>query len=510
MLTSVGDMGNNRLRVLISDAVPAVNESAQQAIRRFGVFELDLKAGELRRHGHKVKLQEQPFQVLSQLLQKPGEVITREELQSRLWPADTFVDFDHSLNAAIRRLRDALGDSAENPTFVETVARRGYRFLAPVSLGAGNGNAIQAPVAAPVALPVPRHSRRWWMLASFSVVVVVSLSIVVAIFFMPHPAAPPRISRLTANPVDDPVRAAAISRDGRYLAFSDETGFFLRQIETGETHSLSLPEGLTATSVSWFPDSVHMIVALSGDHSDSSLWHISTLGGQPRKLVDDGRFPGVSPDGQRLAYVAGKALRQRIWLAAADGTDARQLVGDDGDMFGGVVWSPNGQQLAYTTAKFAYGRGVRAVVDVMDVRGLTTPGFIVRPSTVLSLVGLEGPISWAPDGRLIYSVAEGRPRQMDSNLFCSRIDRQNRVEGPPVRLTNDQGSVFSVSLSGDSKRIIYTKGIPEPDVYIGTLDDSGDAKRTSTSDARRSGRSALRLDSRRQASHLHLRPNRDF
>lgn len=474
MLTRLGDMGNNRVRVLPSDAVPLLNESAQQVIRRFGVFELDLRAGELRRHGHKIKLQEQPFQVLSQLLEKPGEVITREELRNRLWPADTFVDFDHSLNAAIRRLRDALGDSADNPTFVETVARRGYRFLAPVSPGAVNGNGIQAAIAAPAALPVSRRSRRSWILASLPIVILVSLSIVSALFFfMPHSAAPPRISRLTANPVDDPVRAAAISRDGRYLAFSDETGFFLRQIETGETHSVSLPEGLAATSISWFPDSVHMIVALSGDHSDCSLWHISTLGGQPRKLVDDGRFPEVSPDGQRLAYVAGKALRQRIWLAAADGTDARQLVGDDGDMFGGVAWSPNGQQLAYTTAKFAYGRGVRAVVDVMDVHDRTSPGLTVRPSTVLSLVGLEGPIAWAPDGRLIYSVAEGRPRQMDCNLFCSRIDRQNRVEGPPVRLTNDQGSVVSVSVSGDSKRIIYTKGIPEPDVYIGTLDDSG-------------------------------------
>ena len=86
---------------------------------------------------------------LSQLLEKPGEIITREELRNRLWPADTFVDFDHSFNAAIRRLRDALGDSADNPTFVETVARRGYRFLAPVSLGAENGNGIPAAVAHP-------------------------------------------------------------------------------------------------------------------------------------------------------------------------------------------------------------------------------------------------------------------------------------------------------------------------------------------------------------------------
>jgi Tol biopolymer transport system component len=189
--------------------------------------------------------------------------------------------------------------------------------------------------------------------------------------------------------------------------------------------------------------------------------------------VDDGRFPAVSPNGQQLAFIAGKALREHIWLAAIDGTQARQLVAEDGGMFGGVVWSPDGQQLAYTTAKFAYGRGVKAAINVLDLHALTAPGLTVPRTTVLSLLGLEGPISWAPDGRLIYSVSEARPRQMDSNLFCSRIDRQNRVEGPPVRLTNDQGSVFSVSVSGDSKRIIYTKGIPEPDVYIGTLDDSG-------------------------------------
>ena len=100
---------------------------------QFGIFEVDLKAGELRRNGSKVRLQEQPFQVLTVLLEQPGEVVSREELRNRLWPADTFVDFDHSLNAAIRRLREALGDSADSPRFVETVARRGYRFLVPVN-----------------------------------------------------------------------------------------------------------------------------------------------------------------------------------------------------------------------------------------------------------------------------------------------------------------------------------------------------------------------------------------
>ncbi len=99
---------------------------------RFGAFEVDLRSGEMRKHGIKIKLQEKPFQILALLVEQPGEVVTREELQRRLWPADTFVDFDRNLNTAANRLRQALGDSAENPRFIETLPRRGYRLIVPV------------------------------------------------------------------------------------------------------------------------------------------------------------------------------------------------------------------------------------------------------------------------------------------------------------------------------------------------------------------------------------------
>ena len=101
-------------------------------IARFGVFELDLSAGELRKSGVKLRLQEQPFQVLAMLLERAGNVVTREELRQQLWPSDTFVDFDHSLNTAVNKVREVLGDSASSPQYVETLARRGYRFIAPV------------------------------------------------------------------------------------------------------------------------------------------------------------------------------------------------------------------------------------------------------------------------------------------------------------------------------------------------------------------------------------------
>ena len=126
---------------------------------RFGVFELDLRAGELRKHGLRVRLQEQPFRVLAMLVEHPGEVVTREELKKRLWPADTFVDFDHGLNKAINKLREALGDSAENPRFVETVARRGYRFL--VEVRPPDPALVRGPdaeAAPPPAAEAPEHA----------------------------------------------------------------------------------------------------------------------------------------------------------------------------------------------------------------------------------------------------------------------------------------------------------------------------------------------------------------
>jgi len=99
---------------------------------RFGVFELDLQLGELRKGGVRLRLQHQAFLVLAALLERPSDLVTRDELRSRLWPADTFVDFDHGLNAVVRRLRETLGDSAVTPRFIETLPRRGYRFVAPV------------------------------------------------------------------------------------------------------------------------------------------------------------------------------------------------------------------------------------------------------------------------------------------------------------------------------------------------------------------------------------------
>src|SRR5216683_2297990 len=139
---------------------------------RFGPFEADLRAGELRKHGVKLKLVGQPFEVLAMLLESPGQLVTREELRTRLWPTDTIVDFDHGLNAAVNKLREALSDSAENPKYIETLPRRGYRFIAPVDgCSAPNGIGIAA---------APERTKstffaRWVAIAFLSPIVIVVL-----------------------------------------------------------------------------------------------------------------------------------------------------------------------------------------------------------------------------------------------------------------------------------------------------------------------------------------------
>jgi cholera toxin transcriptional activator len=129
--------------------MPIPPSSSESRLLRFGVFEVDLAAGELRKNGARIRLQEQPFQVLTALLQNAGQVVTRENLRETIWPADTFVDFDHSLNTAVNKIRESLGDSASSPRFVETLARRGYRFIAPVDR-----------IAAAATVSAPIHAQR--------------------------------------------------------------------------------------------------------------------------------------------------------------------------------------------------------------------------------------------------------------------------------------------------------------------------------------------------------------
>jgi DNA-binding winged helix-turn-helix (wHTH) protein len=201
---------------------------------RFGVFEADFSAGDLRKRGRRVTLQEQPFKVLALLLRQPGEVVTREELRQALWPADTFVDFDDSLNKAVQKLRQSLGDSAEKARYIETVARRGYRFIAPVE----DGNAAATVVPTPFEIP-SKWRKQSVVLSVACLVVLFSWAAGVGLYRWPialklrSPFQRIEITRLTAT---GNVTSAAISPDGKYVAHviseAGKASLWLRQVGT--------------------------------------------------------------------------------------------------------------------------------------------------------------------------------------------------------------------------------------------------------------------------------------
>src|SRR5437868_99373 len=155
--------------------------SAPWRVVQFGIFEVDLRSGELRKAGTRVKLHDQPFQVLVMLLKHPGELVTRDEIRQKLWPGDTFVDFDHGLNSAVNRLRDALGDSADTPRFIETLPRRGYRFIGTVSASARSEGVpatetVPATRTEPNSARVGGNTRYGWIALALASVLVAALA----------------------------------------------------------------------------------------------------------------------------------------------------------------------------------------------------------------------------------------------------------------------------------------------------------------------------------------------
>jgi len=180
------------IRAIVPSMSSGKKDHSSPEILRFGVFEVDLRAGELRERGRRVKLQDKPFQTLALLLKRHGEIVTREELQEGLWPSDTFVEFDANLNAAIRRVREALGDSAERPRYVETLPKRGYRFLMPVEKGSG-ADTRASELVSDAAQP------RWNIHLAWSAIAVVALVLAVAsvaLWFREHPQATQTQNRL--------------------------------------------------------------------------------------------------------------------------------------------------------------------------------------------------------------------------------------------------------------------------------------------------------------------------
>jgi Tol biopolymer transport system component/DNA-binding winged helix-turn-helix (wHTH) protein len=449
-------------------------------ILRFGIFEVHLRAGELRKQGKRIKLQDQPFQVLSILLQRPNDVVTREELRSQIWQQDTFVDFDNSLNTAINKLRDALGDSAVNPHFIETLPRRGYRFLVPV---------VDGTLSFPVAPTWDKGSsnqpestaRTKTFLTSLvqfggaALAVAVVACVATGWLLWRHasrsklPQAPITLQHLTTNATENWIVTSAISPDGTYLVYSDKTGAYLRLLSTGELHPI-LPNGSDVTFLGWFPDSSQLLATWATPQTHKHLWTLSILGGNPRQLSDEGWSASVSPDGRQIVFLKGPEfgeMGQEIWLMRADGADQRKLLSFPGGGFASPVWSPDGRWIAYL--KFKSGPNDSEVgIELFNLEQGTK--VVVLSDPHLEVWGFI----WLPDGRLVYAMDEPSPSQNSSNFWAASIDLSTgRFVGTPTRVTSGDGFVVKPSVTADGKHLVFNRAKTQVDVYVSEFSAKG-------------------------------------
>jgi DNA-binding winged helix-turn-helix (wHTH) protein/Tol biopolymer transport system component len=366
---------------------------------RFGQFEVDLLEKRLLKLDRPVRLENKPFQVLVTLLDRQGEVVTREELRARLWPDGTYVDFDEGLNTAIKKLRFSLGDSADTPVFVETVPRRGYRFLAPITVvhaqmsPADDGQPISASAArmtVPAAItetePVggaasrvvkPRWRRR---VAAF---VTMSL-LVTAIGWMINRKRSSadnsqshvgmRIRKLTDT---GDAGLVAIAPDGRFVVYvrrvGEEASLRMRQVESSGDVEILPPEAVNFVGLTFSPDGNNLYFARSdkNDPGFKYLYVMPALGGPARKLITDIDSPVCfSPDGRQFVFTRGIPTKNsvEVRVANANGTDEHLLLSLPESYVGvqpGATWSPDGKTI--TVAVRHRGKEIRSSLYTIAV-----------------------------------------------------------------------------------------------------------------------------------------------
>ncbi len=357
---------------------------------RFGSFELDLRSGELRKNGTKIRLQDKPFQILEILLERPGDVVTREQLRQKLWPADTFVDFDTGLNTAINRLRQALGDSADNPRFVETLSRRGYRFIVPVSWSGAAPATEPLGVVPPPPVPVPQTEASAQRGRLVFILLLILPLVLVAVFLATrqlYQHRHPVFHQLTFRRGFVP--GARFAPDGRTIVYSgawqgESPQLFMMRSESPEARALDLgPSTLLAVS-----ERGEMAIAVR----NNVLARVPLAGGAPREITSDIRAAEWSRDGADLAVVriaSGEDL-----LEYPIGHVLYRTTGYISDL----RLSPRGDAFAFI--EHPSRQDTAGVVTVMDLSG--------NARALTSKWASAGGLAWTPGGNEIWFTATER------------------------------------------------------------------------------------------------------
>jgi len=455
----------------------------------FGPFELRSRSRELYKHGVKLRLRPQPFQILNELLNRSGELVTREELRDRLWSSETFVDFEQSLNTSIKELRAVLGDSATEPRYVETLPRLGYRFIAKaeaMEAASGNGNAVHGNAAAASALaevpsrtnggrpglgvdtgPHPPEERtqterfgaaplvraRWWSgrLAKVFAACGAALLAGLLVFRVLAPLPPPRVLQFTQlSHLGHVEPSGSLTTDGARIFFlrRDPDRFRLMQMPVSGGELQPFPSTFESARIADIaPDRSEFLVqtTASSPSGDPELWLLPFVGGSPRRLSNlSGRGPTFSPDGRKIAY----SKEDGIYVCERNGSNAHKLVSLPGISWG-LAWSPDGKVLRFTlTNEKEYDV---SLWEVSRDGSNLHPLFPERHAPQFDCCG-----QWSADGRYFFFTSNKGDSNVVVGSVWARREKGNLAgwfkPGPPVRLSVAPVSLGPMHQSADPRK----------------------------------------------------------
>jgi Tol biopolymer transport system component/DNA-binding winged helix-turn-helix (wHTH) protein len=433
---------------------------------RFGVFEADLRAGELRKSGVKVKLSGQPFQVLSILLSRPGEVVSREEIQRALWP-DTFVDAERNLNTAVNKIREVLGDSAESPRFVETLPRRGYRFIAPVN-GTRSPESTQLRVLSP---PPAKSQVRWAVLAytSGAIAIVLLVALVATLHRRAGRSGAPHERTLTRLTFEPGLQIGATwSPDGRYLAYSSNRGgkfdIWVQQVSGGDPIQITHAPGQN-WQPDWSPDGNSIVYR--SEEGEGGLFVVPALGavGRERRISDFGYAPHWSTDGSQILFQATNfASTNSFFIVGLDSYPPKPILAKffaehpvtamsaawhpDGKRVSVLIWNATPLPTIWTMSPDGAG-AIKSEIDPRVVQQMRQ----ASANSDLSHEIQDFKFAWGRTGNTLYFE---RSLGGSKNLWRLLVNPATlRVTGIE-RLTTGAGYDTEPSVSPDGSKIAFT------------------------------------------------------
>ena len=448
---------------------PGLSDSSP-LVAQFGRYRFEFASRRLSRAGHELPIQEQQARLLAILLQRNGEVVTREELQTILWPDKHYLEFDAGLNTAVKKLRQVLKDDAAEPRFIQTVPKKGYRFIGDLAWEPTGAIPQNEAVAAEIPsvsqppemenpAPLPRHhDTRQWLLVGLAVIGVVLLSLSLLALFRTHQPAEPVERQLTSNSAEDAVVDSSISPDGRYLAYTNLRHVMIQDLREHNTYTLPNLDRLRVFRVSWTYQSDRLLVTgYETPEAISSLWQVSILGNEePRKFAENVYEARQSPDGKQMALVS--ADRGNISLLSYETREVRRRL--PGHRIHSTCWAPDSRSVWFAESpEYESWIPIRA----LPVDATKPPG---QPSKFYRLRSL-----WLlPDSRIALLLGEG--------IYSAHVDLQTgRVTDRPVlRIAVGDGLALTGTMDG---KIAYQKVESGSDVFIGDL-SNGNMRLTNT------------------------------